>query len=162
MAGGGRDLRTYRGAYNLKNNYANDVDMEIVDVSTTDIAPTENDMLGYSDILNGLDDVNYVLREKSPENIFLIGGSCESSISCIAWLNKRYAGNMAIVYIDAHGDLNTPQASDSKLFYGMGLRALTGESSNVVGLGILEYIGDENDKSNKLLKRLVQYGKEQV
>lgn len=265
--GGGRDLRTYRGAYNLKNNYANDVDMEIVDVSTADIAPTENDVLGYSDILNGLDDVNYVLREKSPENIFLIGGSCESGISCIAWLNKRYAGNMAIVYIDAHGDLNTPQASDSKLFYGMGLRALTGESdpeildklfstvdpkqiimcgnrnldeeesrfkeehnvsdftagelnsdptvvakeiikkgmdnvfihidldcldpsefsesqvpepdgltcealisilekigetSNVVGLGILEYTGDENDKSNKLLKRLVQYGKEQV
>lgn len=58
--------------------------------------------------------------------------------------------------------MNTPQASDSKLFYGMGLRALTGESSNVVGLGILEYTGDENDKSNKLLKRLVQYGKEQV
>ena len=60
--GGGRDLRTYRGAYNLKNNYANDVDIEIVDVSTADIAPTENDVLGYSDILNGLDDVNYVLR----------------------------------------------------------------------------------------------------
>ena len=37
-----------------------------------------------------------------------------------------------------------------------------GETSNVVGLGILEYTGDENDKSNKLLKRLVQYGKEQV
>ena len=265
--GGGRDLRTYRGAYNLKNNYANDVDMEIVDVSTADIAPTENDVLGYSDVLKGLDDANRVLGEKSPENIFLIGGSCESGISCIAWLNKRYKGNMAVVYIDAHGDLNTPRASGSKLFYGMGLRALTGESdpeildklfstvdpkqiimcgnrnldeeesrfkeehnvsdftagelnsdptvvakeiikkcmdnvfihidldcldpsefsesqvpepdgltcealisilekigesSNVVGLGILEYIGDENDRDNELLKKLVRYGKEQV
>jgi len=29
-------------------------------------------------------------------------------------------------------------------------------------LGILEYIGDENDRDNELLKKLVRYGKEQV
>ena len=37
-----------------------------------------------------------------------------------------------------------------------------GKTSNVVGLGILEYTGDENDRDNELLKKLVRYGKEQV
>ena len=34
---------------------------------------------------------------------------------------------MVVVYIDSHGDLNTPESSPSKLYYGMSLRALTGD-----------------------------------
>ena len=47
----------------------------------------------------------------------------------MAYLNSVTDGDMALLYIDAHGDLNTPESSNSKLFYGMSLRALLGDSA---------------------------------
>ena len=45
----------------------------------------------------------------------------------IAWLNARYSGRLAVLWFDAHGDLNTPQTSPSGNFHGMVLRTLLGE-----------------------------------
>jgi arginase len=45
----------------------------------------------------------------------------------VAYLNERYAGDLAVVWLDAHGDLNTPGTSPSGNFHGMVLRTLLGD-----------------------------------
>ncbi|MGI6211964.1 MAG: arginase family protein [Anaerovoracaceae bacterium] len=126
--GGGQDLCTWYGAYALKENYLKDDGAVVVDIGTEDIGPVKNDILAYDDIMEDIGKVNEVLKENNPDKIFTLGGGCDADTPCAAWLNKKLNGDMAVVYIDSHGDLNTPKASDSKLYYGMSLRALTGES----------------------------------
>ncbi len=57
----------------------------------------------------------------------MLGGTCGAEIAPIAWLNSKYDGNLAVVWLDAHGDLNTPASSPSGHFHGMALRMLMGE-----------------------------------
>ena len=45
----------------------------------------------------------------------------------VAYANERYAGDLAVVWFDAHGDLNSPVASPSGHFHGMVLRTLAGD-----------------------------------
>jgi arginase len=56
-----------------------------------------------------------------------IGGDCGVSLASIGHANERTGGDLAVVWLDAHPDLNTPQSSPSGAFTGMVLRALTGE-----------------------------------
>ena len=57
----------------------------------------------------------------------MIGGDCCSTLAPISYLNRLYQGDLAVIWLDAHGDLNTPESSPSKLFTGMPLRFLLGE-----------------------------------
>ena len=132
--GGGQNLNTFHSAFALRDNYLGERPSVTVGIQTDDISPVEHDVLGYRDILADMDRVVEVLEAARPQRIFTMGGGCDSDTPCSAWLNKQYDGDMAMVYIDAHGDLNTPEASDSKFYYGMSLRALAGESDpEIVG-----------------------------
>jgi arginase len=125
--GGGQDFCTWQGAYALRDNYLQDDSAVTVPIEKGDISPVQNNILGYEDILGAMDQVNAVLKEKKPAKIFTLGGGCDADTPCAAWLNQQYAGDLAVLYIDAHGDLNTPVSSTSKFYYGMSLRALAGE-----------------------------------
>lgn len=127
--GGGQDLCTYDGAYAMLQNYLGGAADEVIGVSTEDIGPVREGILGYDDILACMKRVGQALTSAEPERIFTIGGGCDADTPCAAWLNKVYDGDMAVVYIDSHGDLNTPESSESHLYYGMSLRALAGESA---------------------------------
>ena len=67
------------------------------------------------------------LREAAPERLLTIGGTCGVEAAPVAYLNERYAGDLAVVWLDAHGDLNTPASSPSGNFHGMVLRTLLGD-----------------------------------
>ena len=58
-----------------------------------------------------------------------IGGDCGVSLAAVGHANERAKGDMAVVWLDAHPDLNTPETSPSGIFNGMVLRALTGEGA---------------------------------
>ncbi|HAL30792.1 MAG TPA: arginase [Coriobacteriia bacterium] len=61
-----------------------------------------------------------------PERIVTVGGTCGSEAAPVAYLACRYPG-LGIVWLDAHGDLNTPATSRSGHFHGMVLRTLLGQ-----------------------------------
>lgn len=71
------------------------------------------------------------LENLAPEKIMTVGGSCGTEAAPVAYLNKLYKGNLAVVWFDAHGDLNTPKSSPSGHFHGMVLRTLLGEGPDV-------------------------------
>lgn len=60
----------------------------------------------------------------------------------VSWLNRYYDGDLAVIWFDAHGDLNTPASSPSKHFHGMPLRALLGEGDPVVVKEVAELTSD--------------------
>ncbi|MGA2982073.1 MAG: arginase family protein [Terriglobales bacterium] len=66
------------------------------------------------------------LRQQFPKHIVTVGGSCGTEAARVTYLNETYNGNMAIIWFDAHGDLNTPASSPSGHFHGMVLRTLLG------------------------------------
>jgi len=59
----------------------------------------------------------------SPERTVVIGGDCSVSIAAAA---RHAADDLAVVWIDAHADLNDPGSSPSGSLAGMALRALVG------------------------------------
>lgn len=61
-----------------------------------------------------------------PDRVITVGGDCGvdlASIQVAASSRER----MAVIWLDAHADLNTPQGSPSGAFHGMVLRTLMGD-----------------------------------
>jgi len=54
------------------------------------------------------------------------GGDCGVELAPIAAAARRHGDRLAVVWFDAHGDLNTPATSPSGAFHGMVLRTLLG------------------------------------
>jgi arginase family enzyme len=61
------------------------------------------------------------LASDLPERPLVLGGCCCSHVGAIEGLAARY-GPIAVVWLDAHGDLNTPESSPSGNEWGMPLR----------------------------------------
>jgi len=58
-----------------------------------------------------------------PERPLVLGGCCCSHVGAVRELARRH-GRIGVVWLDAHGDLNTPESSPSGNAWGMPLRML--------------------------------------
>jgi Arginase family len=56
-----------------------------------------------------------------PDRPLVLGGCCCSHVGAVRELARRH-GRLAVVWLDAHGDLNTPESSPSGNAWGMPLR----------------------------------------
>jgi arginase family enzyme len=63
-----------------------------------------------------------------PERPLVLGGCCCAHVGAIRGLARR-AGRLAVVWLDSHGDLNTPETSPSGNAWGMPLRMAIDEGS---------------------------------
>src|SRR5919198_605530 len=64
-----------------------------------------------------------LLASELPERPLVLGGCCCSHVGAVEGLAARH-GRLAVVWVDAHGDLNTPETSPSGNEWGMPLRML--------------------------------------
>jgi arginase family enzyme len=85
-----------------------------------------------------LGDQNLVLASELPERPLILGGCCCSHVGAVEGLAARY-GRLSLVWIDAHGDLNTPATSPSGNEWGMPLRMLL--DSGAVDPGDVALVG---------------------
>lgn len=58
-----------------------------------------------------------------PARPLVLGGSCCAHVGAVRELVRRH-GRVAVVWLDAHGDLNTPESSPSGNAWGMPLRMI--------------------------------------
>ena len=65
-----------------------------------------------------------VLAASLPERPLVLGGCCCSHIGAAEGLARRAGGRLGVVWLDAHGDLNTPETSPSGNLWGMPFRML--------------------------------------
>jgi len=104
----------------------NDLEYQEIPIDDTDIT-IEDDVKGLAQISTMIKEVQTLLQDKKPDILFTCGGDCSSDFAQISYMNEKYNGNMALIWVDAHADLNTPESSPSKNFHGMPIRSLIGE-----------------------------------
>jgi len=61
--------------------------------------------------------------------MLVIGGDCSLLSGVLAGARRRAGGPVSLVYLDAHGDLNTPQTTPSGRICGMALAVAIGQGS---------------------------------
>jgi arginase len=91
----------------------------------------------------------------------VVGGDCGAAVGAVEHAASRHP-NLAVLWLDAHPDLHTPDSSPSGAFAGMALRAVLGEGSHdlvlstpipaerVVLAGARDYDDAEEDAAARL------------
>ncbi|MDQ0895507.1 arginase family protein [Agromyces ramosus] len=90
-------------------------------------------VLRYSTLLRVRNRTAEVL-ERVPDWALTIGGDCGASVAAVAHASTRSSGDLAVLWLDAHPDLNTPESSPSGGFGGMTLRAIVGDGADGLAL----------------------------
>jgi arginase family enzyme len=72
---------------------------------------------------SSLTEQNLALAAALPERPVVLGGCCCAHVGAVEGLATRY-DRLAVVWLDAHGDLNTPESSPSGNQWGMPFRML--------------------------------------
>jgi arginase family enzyme len=88
-----------------------------------------------------LEEQSLALAADLPERPLVLGGDCCSHVGAVEGLAARQ-GRLSLVWLDAHGDLNTPESSPSGNQWGMPLRMLL--DSGAVEAGDVVLVGARN------------------
>ena len=122
---GGADLSVYDGAEEMKAYLVGqDYTAVPVSVDETDMTVRKNGIRGVDVLSRQMHTAYERLLEDAPDKIFTLGGGCDADVPAIVYLSKKYQRDLTVIWLDAHGDLNTPEESVSSLFYGMPLRSV--------------------------------------
>jgi arginase len=121
--GSGPDTGLWAGAQALRRALPA-VPFQEVAVSLEPVPAPVQGILGLEAILPQQREARRLIEEAAPDRIFSLGGDCGIEITPVSWLHRRYGEELAIVWLDAHGDLNSPDSSPSAHFHGMPLRFL--------------------------------------
>jgi len=123
----GIDNAVHGGASTIAATLFPGADFLRVDAPADEALAVADGVLGLSSIAPRFRRTLDELRRRAPDRILHVGGTCGAELAPVAYLNERYGGALAVVWLDAHGDLNTPDSSPSGHFHGMALRTLTGQ-----------------------------------
>ncbi len=123
---GGADLVTFDGAKEIEKLYLVGLDHVILPVSTdkSEMGEKKNGILGFGALHRQMQSAYERMREDAPDKVFTVGGGCDADVPAIVYLSEIYQSDLTVIWLDAHGDLNTPGGSASSLFYGMPLRSV--------------------------------------
>jgi arginase len=72
-----------------------------------------------------------VIRQHDPARITTLGGECSVSVAPFSELARRYGDDLAILWIDSHPDIGTPQ-SEYPGYHAMAVATLTGHGDPAV------------------------------
>ena len=125
--GSGKRKYVYHGAELIRGLLPAGVQYAEVPVSLDDDIRLEKGIWGYHQIFDQLSSACSLIQNAGPEKILLLGGDCGTEVAPVSYLNKLYDGDLAVLWLDAHGDLNSPATSVTGNFHGMPLRLLLGE-----------------------------------
>ncbi|MGB3295099.1 MAG: arginase family protein [Phormidesmis sp.] len=126
--GSGR-IELYEGAQLLYESLCDRLPFTRIPTSSAYSLTLRENILGHSQILSQLSAACRIIKTHNPARILTLGGDCGVEIAPVSFLNQKYGRSLAIIWLDAHGDLNTPRSSPSGHFHGMPLRTLLGEGS---------------------------------
>lgn len=125
---GGADRIAHRGASEIKRLYLDDIETACVAISEDESElALKHGIIGCDVIERQTKEALARLRRENGARLFTVGGSCDADVASVLYANERYQGDLAVLWMDAHGDCNAPSESRTHLFYGMPVRALVGD-----------------------------------
>jgi len=119
----------YHGAKLLHEKLQSTLPFLEVHVDEDSTLEQAHNVEGFAVIRAQLAEAHQQLQMHQPQQVRTLGGDCGVEVAPLGYLNHVYAGDLAVLWLDAHGDLNTPDSSPSKHFHGMPLRHLLGEGT---------------------------------
>lgn len=85
-------------------------------VAEVDVAPPtgealtiEDGIVGRSALLAQMRSAREIIEKHAPDRIVVLGGDCLVDLAPFAYLNERYDGGLAVLWVDAHPDVMTPR-----------------------------------------------------
>jgi arginase len=87
--------------------------------------PLENGIVARNALLRQAGNARELIDKYSPDRLVILGGDCLVDLAPFAYLNERYAGELAVLWVDAHPDVMTP--NEFKHAHAMVLGNLLGE-----------------------------------
>ncbi|CAM2188077.1 Arginase [Paraburkholderia sacchari] len=91
----------------------------------------ENGVLGRAAVVSQLKAASEAIKRHQPDRIVTLGGDCLVDLAPIAYLNKRYGGNLGVLWVDAHPDLLSPDEFAQGNTYPLGALLGRGDSEFV-------------------------------
>lgn len=85
--------------------------VEHVPVEPPDGAPLalERGLVARAALLAQLRAARQLIDKHQPDRLVVLGGDCLVDLAPFAYLNERYAGDLAVLWLDAHPDIMTPE-----------------------------------------------------
>ncbi len=127
---GGSDLQMNKAAHALRpmlgDNWGEEIAVTLRDSSTL------QRINHYSALKEQHQRVTNLLKLHQPDKVLTLGGDCNTAIAPVNYLNQHYGGDLTLIWIDQHADLNTPFNSPSGNFHGMPVRHILGEGERTL------------------------------
>lgn len=106
-----------------------------------------------------------ILDVAQPDKIVTIGGECSTSVVPFTWLNRKYGGDVAVVWIDAHPDITLPgdvyagyHAMAVTAIMGLGDKKIVGQLPSKLPASRILYVGLRNWERDEIKERQKAYG----
>ena len=131
--GSGVEMAVREGAKSLKSYIEVQYGLPFEELEIESGTLDQNqEILGLEAIKANFRKLEELLQQENPQEIYSIAGGCEVEIPVVSYLSRKY-GKLSIIWFDAHGDLNSPSSSPSKMLHGMPLRFLLDPSVSAEG-----------------------------
>lgn len=106
-----------------------------------------------------------ILEVEQPDRIVTLGGECSVSVVPFTWLARKYAGDVALVWVDAHPDITLPgdayagyHAMAAAACMGLGDPALVGLLPARIPASRILYVGLRDWEREEIRRRQQEYG----
>ncbi len=104
----------------------NDLGDVILPLIANDEGPT--DARNLATFLKATDRIATATARVCPEDfVIALGGECSFVVGSLAGFRERFSGNPSILWLDSHGDFNTPDTTPSGFIGGMCLALACGD-----------------------------------
>ncbi len=122
-----------------------------IELTPLTIDSSEENMKNFDHFKKATAKIQEQVGRLTTDRVFLAGGECSYVVGNLAGLSRVFEGKPGMLWMDAHGDFNTPETSPSGYIGGMCLAMACGKGPK---------IGDEVEKSRPMLaeERLVHVG----
>lgn len=80
-----------------------------VDTPSDEPLAIEQGIRGRSALLRQMRHARSIIDEHAPDRIVVLGGDCLVDLAPFTYLNERYEGDLALLWVDAHPDVLTPE-----------------------------------------------------
>lgn len=104
--------------------------------------PVEAGIVGHSTLVEQQRSARQLIERHQPARLVVLGGDCLVDLAPFAYLNERYDGELAVLWIDAHPDISN--ASQMSHAHAMVLANLMGHGDAALTAGVRRPVKPSN------------------